>query len=866
MKLARWILVAVALAAIVWFFARSSDRTAVAESAPVPKVEAPTKTSEPLAVPVETKHEGREVVGASEPAPAATADAVELVTLHVIERDSKKPIVRARVRVVEYSKAIEASLWDGFRRDAARAEQYAIDHGDAYATDGVGVAMIRKPRHESLVVASKDRWFGFRVFNRYADELTLELALDDDLSVRTLDSYGQPIGGIEVELREADLTPYQAVDRCLTATTRDGDGIAVLSRARSTIESASSRNFAVYAKIVCAEPARVTVDANHWPTRALDIALPPLGSVDVHVIDGDTVVPTTPVRVIARRSANEPDLALAGRMFTDMIERATDRGSAHFEHVAIDTDLQITTWSGFQQGAKRAAGPTQAGERVNIVLDVNESLAVLHGRLIDASGSPIRADSVSYKLVVVDPDGVTSTAGSIAKLDVGGEFVVRTLTSLGARTTRVLTLRDPRSAKGDDSSSAIVHIDGALAAGVKDLGDVMLVEQPTLIDGIVVDEQQVPVAGARLLLARPINDPTTDFPWQTTGAATSTHADGRFAFHVPWNESVVGLLVEARDFVRGGAQSFPPGSHDVTIRVHRGGLVEGTVLFDVNAIAIGFDVSCVPASAAENQWYREQLSRDPKLDDQHARFAFKDVEPGKARVAFRARGGALLAVIDGVSVVAGQSSDDPRLREVDLRGMTHPIRIVVRDAAGELIKHATVRARIREEPNPWVLSDAFEGSETLLVRSLPFDLEIGASQHRTKRINGVGADLDVTLEVGLPIELTLDADSRSEWSKDAVMNIKLDAGTNQTNVDGFSSELGESARPDANGVISTRAPEPGRYELAVRIDHVVHGRMEEKRFACEPSTIDVRDVAEAQHFDISISAAERAKIDAFVRE
>jgi len=155
--------------------------------------------------------------------------------------------------------------------------------------------------------------------------------------------------------------------------------------------------------------------------------------------------------------------------------------------------------------------------------------------------------------------------------------------------------------------------------------------------------------------------------------------------------------------------------------------------------------------------YHDTFRRTP---DERSAFAFESLTPGLATVrVFLADESEPLAVVQDVSVAAGETSRDPRLDPLDLRGRIErvTITVVAGDGAGAPEGHVAILAPDAEAPRTRreLLSD---GRVELLLRSVPVDLEVHGHGYRTRLLHDIVEDTTVSLEPGLPIELRLPPD------------------------------------------------------------------------------------------------------------
>ncbi len=862
MKLARWIVGLVLVLLLVWFAARESERSnssaAVADSLARSPVE-----SSPASLATDAASEARHEVDSSGAATTSNASSSEIVELHVVERGSNAPVADAEVHVLALEAASDLDS-DVSLEDLGVLERLAIERGASFTSDADGVARITL-HAASIVIASKQRLFGVFRCDQRVTTATIELAPADDLVVQVVDGANAPVGGIPIAFRCAD-DEVGATDRGRRVNgVANERGIAVLRRARFVVADPNHVTFAVSARIVATARVSTPIDPKDWPMDPIRLAIPPLVAVDVRVSDEANRPADATVGLVALRTPDESDREVAARPRFDRAEARTENGVAHFEFVAGDTQLRASADFRGTMLEKCASSPAHAGERVAIDLGGEREITVLHGRLLTSARKPMDDLDVDYLFDVRSvrrPSVQSSSYNGAMRLDSSGGFWITTNPSRGEPAIRRLQFWSSPESSVAAPASVELHLDGDLAPGIQELGDLVLVDQPLMISGIVVDDGGNPIADADVELAHAFPGEGGAIDWRLSGPGMSTAEDGKFSFHGPWSSGPIGLDVNVDGFIAREIQSFAVGAKDVRVQLRRGGTIEGSVVFDDGLSPDDFTLSCAPNGAPESEWERDGLLESPTRDSHRAAFKFEGLAPGKVRVTFSARGGPELLALDDVDVVAGKPSTDPRLNDVDLRHRTHAIHVVIRGGAGEAIESASVRVRARDGSRAWSERYANLGRVTLQTRTLPLDLVVAAVGYRTRRIEGVSADVDVKLERGLPIELALDSQSRGVLPAVVSLDVELTEGTLTTADD--RPDFGGRTQLPPDGRATTRVSEPGRYSLSIELARPDPAHFATERITFTPATIEVRDANEVQKFEITLSTDELAKAKAFL--
>ncbi|MBI5434699.1 MAG: hypothetical protein HZA52_17840 [Planctomycetes bacterium] len=288
-----------------------------------------------------------------------------------------------------------------------------------------------------------------------------------------------------------------------------------------------------------------------------------------------------------------------------------------------------------------------------------------------------------------------------------------------------------------------------------------------------------------------------------------------------------------------------------------GARLAGELLVDSGFPIADVFVRCTDTNSAAGS--RAQAT--PAAAEGRGVFALEGLPAGKASVEFGVRNGPVLVRIDGVELVPGEACADPRLAEVDLRGLAKSVHVVIRDEGGEGINHSIVRARGRDGSVEWSRVTTDDGHATVRASALPIDFVLGASGYRTERVDGASEDFEVRLARGLAVELVPDPELRALLGADATLAVVYERGELTTPDDAIT--WPELAKPDAAGVATVRVCEPGRFRAELRASRRCGERNETFSAPCSPATIDVRDSDEPQRFEITLPETERARLRAF---
>ncbi|MCK6446116.1 MAG: carboxypeptidase-like regulatory domain-containing protein [Planctomycetes bacterium] len=881
MKLVRWLVFVPVVAFVAWWLLGGElavEDTRPTETAP----QAADARSETLAEPDTAGAAVRETaVGGAQASTSAATTAGETLVLHVRERGSQRPVSGATVHVLDRIDA-PRTLSDEEQRDFAARVRALEARGTAYTTDANGLVALPRSASEALLCARSGELFGTLRFRKYAKELVVELVPNADLDVLVRDDLGRGLAGVAVFVGWASTTLGETWERLGAVT--GADGRARLRDARTFVVERPESIWALRLEVVAPKRIQHELRADDWPLTPLEFDLPPLGAVDVRVLAADDTPaessevwlapappPTAPVATAATTATTAATTTADPRARREYVLRGgvlgkTHHGVARFEHVATGLEL-LAVGEGIGSGLVAATrifeGPRAAGERLEIELGGANEIARIVGRATDAQGRPI-AGAVRFHLRV-DGSGLDTESGGSIGTGSNGEFAFDLPPSSGLEVRRKLILervvpnaeRPTGERTHEEQATARVELDfdGDLAPGVHDLGEVVLRAQPTLVSGRVVDDRREPVARAAVS-AFDAGDPNAAF----AVGNTESGADGSFELRGISRSGRLTVWVQTHDSNRHQRFDVAAGSRDLELVIPRGASVAGAVLVDEALPLADVFVTCV-APGADGRPVLQSASPKPTPEPGRGAYSLDGLPAGLARFEFRGKHGPVLASFDGVALVAGEACADPRLAEVDLRGLAKALHVVARDERGEGIAGSVVRLRGRDGSTEWQTVRTEDGHAIVRARALPIDFVFGASGYRTVRVDGASADFEVTLERGLSIELALGPESLAELGADTTLVVEYEQGTVTTRDDHVS--WPELARPDATGLARTRVCEPGRFRVAVRASRERDGRHDVLTAPCEPEFIEVRDSRDPQRFTVRLPEATRTKLRDF---
>jgi hypothetical protein len=283
MRLALGVIVALAVAVLLWHW-RGNDAapelppaaTPTEERAPPPsEVAPPTATAERAAL---------------ETPAADVADNAFLYRLRVVQAGTNEPVAGATVRWL-HAGWDRSELTDADNELVQKDyEAFLVRFGSAATTAANGRATIAGPRSGMDVLARSDELFGRGHLSSVRhtpgrsepepiapdQEFTIEVRADRTLWVRTVDASGQPVAGVEVALISGRV-------RWVLGPS-DAGGL-MRQRHAQELPRADAGKATLRALLFGGEGPETTVDLAAVPDEAIEVTLPPFGSLEVALLD-----------------------------------------------------------------------------------------------------------------------------------------------------------------------------------------------------------------------------------------------------------------------------------------------------------------------------------------------------------------------------------------------------------------------------------------------------------------------------------------------------------------------------------------------------------------------------------------------------
>ena len=686
-------------------------------------------------------------------------------------------------------------------------------------SDGNGLATIRHGERRLRVHARSSELFANDVLllEGALDSGDFELRLRRDVTVvlLLLDEADVPVPGVRVVVT-ADDAQLEA-----SFPASDASGRITAQHVQTMLQADAS--YRVVAATIGPPGASTPLRLDPPPIEPVIVRVPSCANLEIVALDADGA----PWPFVEGERAT---------VFASTAESSRGHGAEFDSHgVARLTGVRCgakVTLSWFRSSTTQVSvtAPERAGETKRVELRVPAEAPVLTGRFVSLDGAVLR-DEIELQIegpgeggnlrVVTDASGVFRVVSSVLRAGTTPNI------QAGANGHE----DPPRRLIGE------VPLTRPLTGGVNDLGDIALAPAPELVRGRVEWSDGSPVLETLLHVSRERRRDN----WSMDATIRIDLAeDGSF---VAW-----GLADQRRCRIHASVRElavdvepieFVPGARDVVIRLERGATVEANFLVDDDTPWRSFQFTLARTTPSTTP----AQHRITNPDKRRLRSKWSMVAAGSYRVLVEMPGTANpLLAIDGLEVVAGRACDDPRLRDIDLRGLAQ--RCVLEIFGPDDQPIAEPAPTIRPAPGTRSLSSSSLGPGRFEIPlTAPIDVIIEAQGYIAQEHRAVAGRARVRMAKAADYQLRCTASLPPETSF-AVSLRRIDPATNRAA--GSGRDLAPLALESQEPVSWAPSTSDG-YELTllVRRDRV---RREGKAFT--PTRIDVRTLVPGQIIEI----------------
>ena len=594
-------------------------------------------------------------------APAAETASKGETTLIKVAYDDGTPAAFADVRISKRADPFaETDLREAQRRWrdllVSRLDRWDLANAASSRFDADAGGLVRVPKlsQGAQVSARADTAIGWSRGPETDGTVAVTITRLTALKALVVDMNDAPVAGINV----AHVSRYSR-DAFRT------EGWAWSNReGRATILTSLNDRSAEFLALRLASdpPVMVRLDAAMRRDEPIRLVMPETGEVAIDVrVANDRPAPDESVVLLTTVAGEERS---NGSLPFPFQAEETKDGRATFKRVPLGSRLVAMlrpsrAWLG---PTVEFDGPTASNRSVEVFMRSTWRERFLQARLVDRNGTP-RPQSEVMITSASNPD-----FGHARRTDAAGH--IRLATGLSDEQIEVATIAI--TAYGDfrpNGAATLLLKNGIESNDTIDLGDFTLPEPPApLVQGIVVDSEGRPVAGARVDFEFSRSDSPTS--WNSMHNSTPTALDGSFRVVAESVGDALRVVATMGDTLRSRPVAFERGAQGVKLVLEAAGCLEFEPLFAEGVDHAAMRILLWPRRAGPigspdvgSQWCTSWIRRD-------GRCRFVNLEPGDYDIV--ACGGGLHSkppypTVEGIRVAAGTVTVDPRLSPWDLR-------------------------------------------------------------------------------------------------------------------------------------------------------------------------------------------------------
>lgn len=727
---------------------QDSTPKAVAAADPLPVAEEEREDLESLAA----------GAGESDAETAPIKDSL-IASIRVIDASSREAVPFAEVAVL-------SEVWNWFgmsMTERHRVMRFGEDKVALYAKYGRmekadAKGELHLPINKSMLLACENEGrFGelYLLAENLDEDSPAELVLQAERSmdIRIVDRVGEPIEGIPIGIRplwgdsrdmQQEIRFHSAFPRAYT----DAVGEARLTHlqtwfARETRVVGEPKEASIRMLIPCLHIDSFVFDPRNPPRRRVEIKAPATGSVLVTLRDTNGEVMAYNDEVFLKRAT--PITQTEGGNAPFWGGEPQDSGQVIFPFVALGQRLSTDTLGG-QFSAITFAGPTRAGQVVEVELRAVSDLPLLRGQLVDEDLQPIGRMHVK---IPFQGENFGSDAYMLTTSDEQGRFRYEFSKGMIGEAINLAFVQEQIQ---NANAPLIAELGTAMeiSKDSQDLGRIIMSPAPLLASGRVSMDGAVPAQLPELRVEYLDESeawrllPSTVLSWPGPGTFVLSGLAGQSRHRI---------LPSSAHALPQEAVEFRVGQEDLLIETQRGGSLQLDLLLDSPELAADLHCELLPQSLAPES--EQAMAGQLEFSSSQPKIIWRGLKSGDYRLEIRAVGMETpLETVDGLQVLAGTSCEDPRLHPLDLRGKLREISIHVQDAGGRAMD-VTGNIILGTEDRSfgvWIHS----GHAQLLIAG-PVDLRVAVQGYEIEELREVDADRSLRLRKLPSLQLDLPA-------------------------------------------------------------------------------------------------------------
>lgn len=772
--LASLLLLAAALAAMVWFVMGSSSNPQSQLAPTTPAITQPTENAG-LSEGAAAEHSldtdalqpsglERSLLPGTGPAVLPDADFGE-VRIQVVDAKYKRPVHGATVWLLNRNLSEGSAMME--RLALANGVEHLLNEiSESGRTNQDGIVVLPFFGGEVKVGALHGDSFAFTTRRLGGeDPVVVELRPALHVPVKVIDTAGKPVAGAPVSLRLSFGREWR-ID-LLHANTNE-EGFALLKNV-GLFKEESDLQAALFVALPLPlqEPIEVQIPLPEdeqerfdfaWPQdlEPLTLIKPDTGAVDVylHDVDGQPFMGSVPVYLYLKSNIGADPKKQEERKRQAVRAAVTSvDGVAHFQWSELGEEViaECNFGGDTQRSSITAMGPASKGTPVRVDLFQSKGRAMVRGQLLLADGTPLPQQTVEAVIHTNNPGQINEHRVPVMVGENGlFNFSIYPIPRRELMTAD-LVFRITHDRRLLFASASLPL---PISTGSFDCGALELSEAPLLISGTVLRPDGTPAIGLEMTVEVKLLRGDNARWRQDRSLRTATHSDGRFR--------ISGLALDGRYrlkmtpyYALPYSHEFAVGTRDLEITLTATRKLVGRVLSDdfigrddILAVATFDDVF---ADTKEDQ-YQRQTARVFNNE-----FELRNLPMAPVNLEFHLeRTNEVIAAVPGLLPKVGTEKFHPRLDPVDLRGRVFRYEIRAVDGDGKPIRSFSV-AWAMDEKRGQVNTQSYVAKVLTALPSL--DATILSGSYRSLRVNDIHSDLEIVLQAPLAIGVRYSAET-----------------------------------------------------------------------------------------------------------
>ena len=758
-------------------------------------------------------------------------DGATWITVTVIDAASQAPVPGAEVSWYD-EKAWEHLMprrsrfqWDpAIQQIWRQPEAIAARVGWQTRTDDKGQARVALCDN-STVAALHEGKFGQLLLRKNTVTPTgghrLLLTPDHSLVVRVVDDAGEPCSLVPINVQ-----PYGKDDkeignfRWQTLGTTGADGMATLPHMQQLLKQAQDEQLELsmarwhVRPMLPGDPQRgVQITLDNPPTEPVLLRLGPSGAIKVRATNGGQPLASFDRAQMQEDRSGQPE----DNMWVMPRNAPVDPdGWARFRHVPLGRRFHVMDGSGNLRTS--APGPLARGQEVEVVLRVANDALTLTGRIIDSERMPVADEQFQ-----VQARGPNVRHWGECRTDAQGRFLVTV--GKPRKDNRIDELTFTLQVQTGDQPKRAELTPRTLRPGVEDVGDLVLGEGTLVVAGRLV------AGDAAYTKQMHLDVEVQDAPSNTKDGSQRQprwrsidnqllFVDGKGAFRVSGKagNGRHRLTIHPHEALPLAPIEFQPGEKDLVVRIDPGAPLAASVMLPERLESDTISAVLIPAKppAPEQKRGDGQLTAHPE-NGREERYDLQWAAAPLGSYALELRLRTQVAPLMRLEAVEvpGPEGGDPRLVDIDLRGMVRKLTLNLLAADGKPLDDANgmLFAGGQREDTDWVGQQFWQTKFPVLLPQGQLDLLLCAQGFQPQALRGpiVGDTLDVRLEPWPTVEVVVP--NVPQLPKGADLSAQLQPTAAPTGV--VKNQWGNSNRADYMTANGSTSLENGRGKVAI---------------------------------------------------